>query len=162
MRKLVLAFATCLMAAGCGGGSNTSSGLSTVVTHYMDLPQLCTGASCPQPPTSPPKWGCSALVDCLNNCPSGDDTCATQCINLSTNMAKQLIQAAARCALAACKKAREGGTARCMSDGDTSSDCSACFVNTLGGGPLAGPCQPTTDPNCGECSMQFEACLQDM
>jgi hypothetical protein len=49
-----------------------------------------------------------------------------------------------------------------MDQNDTSDGCNTCFGNALAGGPLGGACAPTTDPACGHCSMQFEACLRDM
>ena len=99
--------------------------------------------------------GCGRLVACIDDC-DGDTRCGGECKAHAPVAAKQLLQAADACALAACKK-----DGRCTSATDDSDDCNLCFSNASAGGVTGVACAPEDDVDCGDCSAEWQACESD-
>lgn len=99
--------------------------------------------------------GCGKLLACIDGC--GSDThCAGECKAHAPAAAKQLLQAADDCALAACVADK-----RCKNASDDTPDCDTCFDNASSGGATGVACVPSDDPDCGACATAWLACESD-
>jgi hypothetical protein len=96
--------------------------------------------------------GCGALLACIDGCAS-NTSCEGHCKAHAPTAAKQLLAAAASCANQRCI-----ASGRCASSADDSADCNACYSNASAGGVTGVACVPPSDPDCGACATEWNAC----
>jgi hypothetical protein len=100
---------------------------------------------------------CQKLITCYvdNKCGHKDTPCEQSCLAMGNATSKQLGQAAINCVNNMC-------AARCDAM-PMSIDCGLCRFNAgRGPGSVAGGCIPATDPSCGVCVAQYNACAADV
>jgi hypothetical protein len=100
---------------------------------------------------------CQSLITCYANkmCGHKDTPCEQSCLVQGTPTAKQLGQNAINCVNSTC-------ATRCDAM-PMSFDCGVCRLNvSRGPGSLIGGCLPATDPACGACVAQYNACAADV
>ena len=100
--------------------------------------------------------GCEALLACIDRCAATDTHCAGSCKAHAPAAAKQLLQAAEKCADDACIL-----TGRCKNASDDTAACNQCFDNASAGGATGEACTPPSDPVCGACAGAWAACEAD-
>ncbi len=165
MRNTMLAFASLLFVAGCGGNNNNM--ISLDAGH--DLSQPNSGADLSVPP--PTKTGCNGYIACLNNCDPSDSACATQCKNNTTSKGQQVYGNALFCGQSYCLGLNDAGPGECALSADMTmlvdptgapaGTCDNCLNNALA--QLFGfPCMPANSPDCNpaQCASAYSACAQ--
>lgn len=135
--KRALVFA--LLLAACGEDTPADD-LAPPIDAVPDILDL----SVPYEPRS--QLGCSALIQCVNNC--ADQNCIDQCTMIATFTGKQLFNALLGCVTSTCTV--------CAADMGSSA-CASCYVQVQTGLSADdmndGPCCETTNPSPGACTM---------
>jgi len=162
MRNSILALGAVFMIAGCGSGGGPKLDGGVDMTSMEDF-------ATPDDLTSTMTLGCAAVIQCTNAATT--QAAFTKCINMATPMGKQLFNALIQCLQQKCPNSlgADGGTTPCSS----ASACNSCVqtgtsptgMTSLAGAscsadgtnPISG-----TDPKCGLCVDQLNACGNNM
>jgi hypothetical protein len=136
-----LIFALIAAAAACGTSSGgpvpTGPGLNFVTDGGPDAGSHDAGGTENQPDAGS-MLTCSEILDCINACANGDQTCAQNCYNEGTSNAQHLFEAANQCVVTACPS-----TGACSNPSSTT--CQNCENNAV----------------MGTCASQVNACAND-
>jgi hypothetical protein len=127
-----------------GGHDDGGGGQSTDLAHAASH-DLAT-----KPPvthdlaivTTPGLTGCSGLIGCVNNCPTTDMTCPTDCENNATSNGQTLFNNLINCIVQQCPSTSHSDP--CYDPNSTA--CSNCF----------------TTAQSGACSSDLNACTNDL
>jgi hypothetical protein len=131
-------------------GSTTSSGGTSggppdACNTCFQAVQEANGACSSQLAACVADTGCSALLDCTNNCAATDNTCVTNCISAQPMTAYTLLAAVYSCGCSACSSPCAGecsssSSSSSTSSSTTSSTSSSTSSSTGTGGTGCGSC----------------------